>query len=77
LLYKVQDWSGALLVVALIFCVLAIISILETVGRRSVNEIQENLAEARSLQSASTILPVSSSSASSTVGSSGSIGLEE
>jgi len=29
------------LVLALIFCVLAVIAILETVGRRSVNEMQE------------------------------------
>ena len=41
LLYKVPDWIGATLVVSLIFCVLAVIAILETVGRRSVNEIQE------------------------------------
>ncbi len=50
LLYKVQDWTGAALVLALIFCVLAIIAILETVGRRSVNEMQESLAEARVLR---------------------------
>ncbi|HQX50116.1 MAG TPA: MraY family glycosyltransferase [Planctomycetaceae bacterium] len=41
LLYKVPDWTGAALVLALIFCVLAVIAILETVGRRSVNEFQE------------------------------------
>jgi len=35
LLYRVSDWSGALLIVALICCVLAIVAILETVGRRS------------------------------------------
>lgn len=33
LLYRVSDWSGAWLVVALILCVLAIVAILETVGR--------------------------------------------
>jgi len=33
LLYRVADWSGAWLVVALILCVLAIVAILETVGR--------------------------------------------
>ncbi len=33
LLYRVADWSGAWLVVALVLCVLAIIAILETVGR--------------------------------------------
>ena len=41
LLYKVPDWIGATLVVSLIFCILSVIAILETVGRRSVNEIQE------------------------------------
>ena len=35
LLYRVTDWSGAWLIVALIACVLILISILETVGRRS------------------------------------------
>jgi len=35
LLYKVSDWTGTWLVVALICCVLAIVNILETVGRRS------------------------------------------
>lgn len=34
LLYKVSDWTAALLIVALILCVLAIVAILETVGRR-------------------------------------------
>lgn len=48
ILYKVPDWTGANLVVALIFCVLAVIAILETVGRRSVSEIQGTLAEMRS-----------------------------
>jgi UDP-GlcNAc:undecaprenyl-phosphate/decaprenyl-phosphate GlcNAc-1-phosphate transferase len=41
LLYKVPDWTGAILVIALIFCVLAVIAILETVGRRSMNEFQD------------------------------------
>jgi UDP-GlcNAc:undecaprenyl-phosphate GlcNAc-1-phosphate transferase len=41
LLYKVPDWVGAILVVSLIFCVLSVIAILETVGRRSVNEFQD------------------------------------
>jgi len=41
LLYKVPDWTGAILVIALIFCILAVIAILETVGRRSVNEFQD------------------------------------
>ncbi len=35
LLYRMDDWSGAMLVVALIACVLAIVAILETVGRRT------------------------------------------
>ncbi|MCP4175399.1 MAG: undecaprenyl/decaprenyl-phosphate alpha-N-acetylglucosaminyl 1-phosphate transferase [Fuerstiella sp.] len=36
LLYKVADWTGAWLIIALIGCVLSIVSILETVGRRSI-----------------------------------------
>ncbi|RLS73507.1 MAG: undecaprenyl/decaprenyl-phosphate alpha-N-acetylglucosaminyl 1-phosphate transferase [Planctomycetota bacterium] len=51
LLYKVEDWAGAALVCSLISCVLAVIAILETVGRRSVNEIQVTLAEVRTQQS--------------------------
>ena len=47
LVYQVQDWTGAARVLALISCVLAVIAILETVGRRSVNEMQETLAEVR------------------------------
>ncbi|MCA9082414.1 MAG: undecaprenyl/decaprenyl-phosphate alpha-N-acetylglucosaminyl 1-phosphate transferase [Planctomycetaceae bacterium] len=35
LLYKVQDWTGALLIIALILCILSLVSILETVGRKS------------------------------------------
>ena len=34
LLYQVPGWSGATLVIALILCVLAIVAILETVGRK-------------------------------------------
>jgi UDP-GlcNAc:undecaprenyl-phosphate GlcNAc-1-phosphate transferase len=34
LLYRVSDWSGAWLVIALVLCVLTIVAILETVGRR-------------------------------------------
>ena len=34
LLYRVSDWSGAFLVVAMVICTLAVIAILETVGRR-------------------------------------------
>jgi UDP-GlcNAc:undecaprenyl-phosphate GlcNAc-1-phosphate transferase len=33
LLYQVPDWTGAGLVLALVFCTLAIVAILETVGR--------------------------------------------
>ena len=36
-LYKVRDWTGAWLIIALIFCVLSLVSILETVGRRSIS----------------------------------------
>ncbi|MCA9033867.1 MAG: undecaprenyl/decaprenyl-phosphate alpha-N-acetylglucosaminyl 1-phosphate transferase [Planctomycetaceae bacterium] len=39
LLYKVSDWSGAVVVLSLIVCVLCIVAILETVGRRSVNQM--------------------------------------
>lgn len=35
LLYRVQGWSGALLIVAFIGCVLAIVAILETAGRNN------------------------------------------
>jgi len=35
LLYEVPGWAGALTVIALIMCVLAIIGILETVGRKN------------------------------------------
>lgn len=37
LLYKVQDWTGAFLILALICCVLCVVAILETVGRRSLS----------------------------------------
>ena len=37
LLYRVENWPDALLVVALILCVLSIVAILETVGRRNGN----------------------------------------
>ncbi len=40
LLYKVEDWSGAMLVIGLVICTLAIVAILETVGRTSVNRMQ-------------------------------------
>ncbi len=36
LLYKVSDWAGAWLIIALICCILSLVSILETVGRRSI-----------------------------------------
>ena len=38
LLFKVRDWTGAWLIIALICCVLSLVSILETVGRRSILE---------------------------------------
>ena len=38
LLYKVQDWAGAWLIIALICCILSLVSILESVGRRSLSE---------------------------------------
>jgi UDP-GlcNAc:undecaprenyl-phosphate/decaprenyl-phosphate GlcNAc-1-phosphate transferase len=34
LLYRVQDWTGAILILTMVLCVLAVIAILETVGRR-------------------------------------------
>ncbi|MBW3542833.1 MAG: undecaprenyl/decaprenyl-phosphate alpha-N-acetylglucosaminyl 1-phosphate transferase, partial [Planctomycetes bacterium] len=34
LLYRLDDWTGALLVIALIACVVAMVAILETAGRR-------------------------------------------
>lgn len=48
LLYKVEDWAGAWLIVALICCVLSLVSILESVGRRSIlasASAQTSLAE--------------------------------
>ena len=42
LLYEVPDWNGAWLVVALVACVLAIVSILETVGRRAGQQSEES-----------------------------------
>lgn len=36
LLYRVDGWPGAFLLLGLIFCVLALIAILETIGRRAV-----------------------------------------
>ncbi len=37
LLYRVENWTGAILVVLLVACVLAIIGVLETAGRRVIN----------------------------------------
>ncbi|MCA9059461.1 MAG: undecaprenyl/decaprenyl-phosphate alpha-N-acetylglucosaminyl 1-phosphate transferase [Planctomycetaceae bacterium] len=45
LLYHVADWTGALLVISLIACVLAVIAILETVGRRTVADHVEAAAK--------------------------------
>lgn len=44
LLYQVADWSGAWLVIALILCVLAVVAILETVGRENRESKVENQA---------------------------------
>ena len=38
LLYRVADWSGAAIVISLVLCVLAITAILETVGRKTIQE---------------------------------------
>jgi len=48
LLYKVTDWTGAWLVIALIFCVLSVVGILETVGRRSSVRQRKELHSLRS-----------------------------
>ncbi len=37
LLYRLSDWTGAALVVALVACLLAVVAILETVGRTNIN----------------------------------------
>jgi UDP-GlcNAc:undecaprenyl-phosphate/decaprenyl-phosphate GlcNAc-1-phosphate transferase len=44
LLYKVSDWTGATLVVALVLCLLAIVAILETVGRTNAQKSDANAA---------------------------------
>jgi UDP-GlcNAc:undecaprenyl-phosphate GlcNAc-1-phosphate transferase len=59
LLYKVADWTGALLVVAMVLSVLAIVGILETVGRRSV-------ARERTLRDSVALKPGSATNPSST-----------
>ena len=47
LLYEVRGWTGACVITGLVFCVLAIISILETVGRTTVaNVVAESGAHA-------------------------------
>jgi UDP-GlcNAc:undecaprenyl-phosphate GlcNAc-1-phosphate transferase len=38
LLYRVQDWAGAFLILAMVLCVLVMIAILETAGRRVARE---------------------------------------
>ena len=45
LLYKVEGWGGAVLVIALIACVLAIVAILETTGRRRIAAAEARAAE--------------------------------
>lgn len=37
LLYRVEGWTGALIIVTLVLCVLAIINVLETAARRTTN----------------------------------------
>ncbi|MCH2212303.1 MAG: undecaprenyl/decaprenyl-phosphate alpha-N-acetylglucosaminyl 1-phosphate transferase [Fuerstiella sp.] len=44
LLYKIKDWTGAFMVIALIFCVLSVVAILETAGRRSAKRHREAMA---------------------------------
>jgi UDP-GlcNAc:undecaprenyl-phosphate GlcNAc-1-phosphate transferase len=44
LLYKVSDWTGALLVVALVLCLLAIVAILGTVGRTNASKLDATAA---------------------------------
>lgn len=63
LLYKVSDWTGAWLVIALIFCVLSVVAILETVGRRSNKRHRAALAthEKSELQSMPTETQVATS----------------
>jgi UDP-GlcNAc:undecaprenyl-phosphate GlcNAc-1-phosphate transferase len=53
LLYKVADWTGAWLIIALICCVLSIVSILETVGRRSKIEGNDQTPDAMAITKAS------------------------
>ncbi|MCH2201325.1 MAG: undecaprenyl/decaprenyl-phosphate alpha-N-acetylglucosaminyl 1-phosphate transferase [Fuerstiella sp.] len=43
LLYKVSDWTGAFMVIALIFCVLSVVAIVETAGRRSTKRHREEM----------------------------------
>lgn len=45
LLYEVRGWSGAMIIAALVFCVLAIIAILETVGRVAASQNGQTSAE--------------------------------
>ncbi len=42
LLYKVTDWTGAVVVLAVIVCILAIVGILETVGRHTMLRMHVN-----------------------------------
>lgn len=47
LLYKVSDWTGTLLVLALIVCILGVVAILETVGRHSVSQVTASQKDAK------------------------------
>lgn len=49
LLYKVADWAGAWLIIALICCILSLVSILETVGRRSISKSVESLSTSETM----------------------------
>jgi UDP-GlcNAc:undecaprenyl-phosphate GlcNAc-1-phosphate transferase len=42
LLYRVSDWTGALIIVTLVLCVLGIVAVLETAGRRKMNGIAKS-----------------------------------
>lgn len=50
LLYEVEGWTGAWIVLLLILLVLAVVGILEFVGRGSVREVQGELSQIRSLR---------------------------
>lgn len=59
LLYKVQDWTGAFLIIALICCILSVVAILETVGRRSLSHQQVTAESATPPQTTASVSPES------------------